>query len=583
MSAFFRSFFAALLALVVFSFITFVITIVGLIAISSSQKVETGKNGVLIVDLGRHYPEIEPVDPLARLTNDEGAFTPSLFHLTRMISHAKNDASIKGILLKCEENDNNFAASEALWNSLRDFRSGGKFIIASGNSIPQRAYFVATAADRIYVTPTGAVEWHGFAMTLPFVKGTLEKMEIEPQIFYAGKFKSATEPLRETEMTEANRLQNTELLNDIYSHFLQRIGEARKIDTASLRKYADSNQLQFASDALSRRMVDGIKYDDEVKDEIRERLKVEKKQKINFVELSKYAEAVDYMPVDGDKIALIYAEGTIIDGHGERGQIGGDSYRNMIRKARVDESVKAIVLRINSGGGSAMASELMWREVTLAKKVKPVIVSFGDVAASGGYYMACGADYIFAEPNTITGSIGVFGVLPNMKNFFNNKLGVTFDEVKTSPEADLFTITKPLSAAQRQYFQRMIDTIYRDFKLRVSEGRKRPMDYVDSVAQGRVWSGTRAMRLGLVDKVGGLNDAIAFAASKAGVKNWRLREYPDKPGFLEILKGRSESSKETTIRTELGDHAYQAFKTIRNLQRLSGKAQALMPFEVVIE
>lgn len=551
--------------------------------ISSKEKVETGSNAVLLLDLSTRFPEVEPSDVFEKLMGDESSVPPSLFHLTRMIRHAKDDKSVKGIFIKCESNANDFASSAEIRKALMEFRAEGKFIIASANSIPQRAYYIASIANKVYCAPTGGVEWQGFSVTLPFLKGTLEKMEIEPQIFYAGKFKSATEPLRETQMTEANRLQTRELLGDIYSHFLSVISISRKIDTQSLHRYADSNLVQFASAALAHNLVDGLKYDDEVKDEIRQRLKIDKDKNINFITPSKYGEAVDYLPSGSNKIAVIYAEGMIIDGKGEREQIGGETYRNLIRKARMDESIKAIVLRINSGGGSAMASETIWREVVLAKKAKPVIVSFGDVAASGGYYIACAADSIFAESNTITGSIGVFGVLPNMQKFFNNKLGVTFDEVKTSPDAGFLTITRPLTPTQKMFFQRSIDTIYNDFKSRVATGRNRSMAYVDSIAQGRVWSGARAVQLGLVDRVGSLNDAIQSAATKAGLKEYRLREYPDKPGFLEILKGRSGSSKETMIREELGEETYHALKTIRNLKSTIGTAQARMPFELVIE
>lgn len=581
MNSFFRSFFAALLALVVFSAIGFLFMIVVLAVLSSGQKVETGKNAVLIVDLSKHYFEVPPSQPFARLTGQQE--TPSLYHLNRMIRHAADDGSVKGIFLKCESNANNFAASEAIRDALLEFRKSGKFVLASANLIPQNAYYVATGADKIYCSPTGGVDWHGFSITMPFIKGTLERLEIEPQIFYAGKFKSATEPFRETEMTDANRLQNAELLNDVYSHFLYQVGEARNIDTASLRAFADSNALQFAPAALKLKMVDGLLYDDQVKDEMRKRLQVDKDDKINFVTLEKYHEAVDVMPSGKDRIAVIYAEGTIVDGKGDRESIGGDTYRNLIRKARMDESTKAIVLRINSGGGSASASEQMWREVVLAKKVKPVIVSFGDVAASGGYYMACGADSIFAAANTITGSIGVFGLLPNMKNFFNNKLGVTFDEVKTSPDAGYLTITRPLTPRQRMYFQQSIDTIYHDFKRKVADGRNRSMEYVDSVAQGRVWSGKRALALGLVDRLGSLDDAIAAAAAKAKVTDYRLREYPDRPGLLEMLQGETDSYKEIAVEKELGSEAYQALTTLRNLRQLIGTPQARMPFDLVIE
>jgi protease-4 len=582
MNNFFRSFFAALLALIVFSGMLLVIFIVMVAAISSQKKAGIEEKAVMVVNLSTHFPEIPPADIISEITDNRSA-QPSLSHLTRLIQHAKNDASVKGIYLKCDNNANDFASSEEIRNAIIDFRRAGKFVIGYGATISQKAYLVASAADKIYCAPAGGIEWHGFSMTMPFIKGTLEKMEIEPQIFNAVKFKSATEPLRETEMTDANRVQSITLLNDLYGNFLSTIGRSRRMDTATLHRYADSNALQFASDALKYKMVDGLRYDDEVKDEIRQLLKIDKDAGINFITPSKYAEAVDYMPSGDEKIAVIYAEGTILDGKGDRGEIGGDTYRNYIRKARMDNSTKAIVVRINSGGGSAMASEVMWREIILARKVKPVIVSFGDVAASGGYYMACGADSIFAEANTITGSIGVFGVLPNMEKFFNNKLGVTFDEVKTSPDAGFVTVTKPLTPLQKRYFQNSIDTIYQNFKMKVSSGRKKSMEYIDSIAQGRVWSGTRALEIGLVDRIGGLDDAIRSAAAKAGVKRYHLREYPGKEGLLEMIFGNQGESREAAIRDEIGEEGYKTYTAIRSLKKFLGKAQARLPFEMIIE
>jgi protease-4 len=583
MNNFFRTFFAALLALAVFALIMLIIVIGTISSIKSSKETVTGENAVLVIDLTQHFSEVEQSNPVSAISGDRSS-PPSLYAMIRLIRHAKNNTSVKGIYVKCGNNDNDFSSSLELRNAITDFKSSGKFVLAFADAIPQKAYYVATAADKVYCAPTGGIDWHGFAMTLPFIKGTLEKLEIEPQIFYAGKFKSATEPLREKQMTDANRLQSRELLHDIYSQFLSAIAASRKIDTATLHRYADSNAVQFANAALSKHMVDGLKYDDEVKDEIRRLLKIGKDATINFVSAGKYADAEDFQQSGNEKIAVIYAEGTIMDGKGERDRIGGETYRNHIRKARMDKSVKAIVLRINSGGGSASASEQMWREVELAKKVKPVIVSFGDVAASGGYYMACGANTIFAQPNTITGSIGVFGVIPNMEKFFNNKLGVTFDEVSTSPDAGMMTVTKPLSPSQRNYIQNAIDTIYSQFKTRVASGRNKSMQFVDSIAQGRVWSGTRAVELGLVDHLGGIEDAIAAAAKEAKITSYRLKEYPGKQTFFEMLFGDdSESKKETLIKNELGEEGYKTYSAIRNIKQFVGVAQAKMPFEIIIE
>ena len=584
MKNFFRMFLALLLALTVFTVIMLIVVIITVSTVASSKSALTGENAVLVVDLTQHFSEVEQSDPVSAITGGEKSSPPSLYNLVRLIRHAKNNNAVKGIFVKSGGNDNDFASSLEIRNALLNFKSSGKFVIAFAEDIPQKAYYVATAANKVYCAPTGGIDWHGFAMSLPFIKGTLEKLEIEPQIFYAGKFKSATEPLREKHMTDANRLQSRELLHDIYGEFLSEISASRKIDTATLHRYADSNEVQFPHAALNKHMVDGIKYDDQVKDEIRALLKIDKDAKINFVSASQYAEAEDFLQSGKEKIAVIYAEGTILDGKGERDRIGGETYRNYIRKARMDKTVKAIVLRINSGGGSASASEQMWREVELAKKVKPVIVSFGDVAASGGYYMACGADSIFAQVNTITGSIGVFGVIPNMEKFFNNKLGVTFDQVSTSPDAGMMTVTKPLSPSQRTYVQNAIDTIYSQFKMRVAEGRNKSMEYIDSIAQGRVWSGSRAVEIGLVDRIGGIDDAIASAAAKAKIKDYRLKEYPGKQTFFEmIFSDNTESKKETMIKNELGNEGYKTYSAVRNIKQLIGVIQTRMPFEIIIE
>lgn len=584
MKSFFKIFLASLLALLVFSIIAFFLLIGFASGFASKEKAETGSKAVLVIDLNKLYPEIGVKNPLLGFGGDEKYDVPSLYELIRLINEARSDSAVKGIYIKCGQNNNGFGASDEIRKALMEFKSSKKFIYAYADVITQRAYHVANVADRIYCNPKGGVDWQGFAFQLAFLKGTLDKLDIEPQIFYAGKFKSATEPFRETQMTEANRLQTTELLYDLYNHFLLTTAATRKIDTATLKRYADQSLIQFAADAFRYKLVDGLKYDDEVQDEIRQKLNIDRSDKINLVSIDKYADAVEFRPTGTDKIAVVYAAGDIVDGKGDNGQIGGDTYRSLIRKLRLDKTIKAIVIRINSGGGSAMASENIWREILLVRKEKPVVISFGDVAASGGYYMACNSDSIFAQPNTITGSIGVFSLLPNMQNFFNNKLGVTFDGVKTSENADALSVTKPLSPVQRQFIQNQVDTIYFDFKTRVSEGRKLSMDYVDSIAQGRVWSGTRALQLGLVDRIGGLNDAIASAAKLAKVKEYRLRQYPDPPSIFDLYFGDFEqNAKNTAIEEELGPNGLKTYSTLKRVKQLLGITQARIPFDFVIQ
>jgi len=562
---------------------SFFIFIGYLTGLATKTKERTGAKAVLVVDLGHVYPEISVQNPLTGF-GEEQYDVPALYDVVRMIKHAKGDSAVKGIYLKCGMNMNGFGSSEEIRNALVDFKSSGKFIYAYADVISQSAYHVANVSTKIYCSPQGGVDWRGMSMKLFFMKDMLDRLDIEPQIFYAGKFKSATEPFREQKMTEPNRIQSSALLNDLYGHFLSLTAETRKIDTATLHRYANENLIQFASDALRYGLVDGLKYDDEVKEEIKGLVKVDRIDAINFVPLGKYASAAEYKREGKDKVAVIYAQGDIIDGKGDQDMIGSETYRNLVRKARLDKTVKAIVFRINSGGGSAMASENIWRELSLAKKDKPVVISFGDVSASGGYYLSCNADSIFAQPNTITGSIGVFTLLPNMQDFFKNKLGVTFDGVKTSPDADVLSITKPLTESQRKYFQREVDSIYHTFKSRVADGRKKSIEYIDSIGQGRVWSGTRGLELGLVDRIGGLQDAVECAARMAKVTDYRLREYPDPKSILDLLFGSyGQNTKAKVIKEELGEEGMRTYQTIRRVKRLLGVSQARMPFDFTIE
>jgi signal peptide peptidase SppA, 67K type len=582
MKSFFKIFLASFLALLLFSMIGFFVFLGIVSALTSADKAETGQKAMLVIDLAKTYPEIGVENPLARLSNKDNGDIPSLYDVIRMIDYARRDSAVKGIYLKCSRNGNGFGASEELRDALAAFKAGGKFIYAYGDVINQGGYYVANVADKLYCNPKGGVDWRGYSAQLVFVKGLLEKLQIEPQIFYAGKFKSATEPFREKQMTDANRRQMSELLGDLYGHFLLQTAAARKIDTATLHQYANENRIQYAEDALQCKLVDGLKYEDEVKEEIKGRLGVENISKINFISLGKYAKAVEFKRTGSgrDRIAVIYAQGDIIDGKSSQDMIGSETYRDLVRKARFDKNVKAIVIRINSGGGSALASENIWRELSLARKDKPVVVSFGDVSASGAYYLSCNADSIFAQPTTITGSIGVFTLLPNMQKFFNNKLGITFDGVKTSPDADLFSAAKPLSESQKRYLQNSVDSTYQDFKERVAQGRKKDIAFIDSVGQGRVWSGARALQLGLVDRLGGLSDAIASAARLAKISEYRLKEYPEPYNLLQqLMGGYQEQARRSALKEELGEDGIKTWNIVKRTKQMMGVAQARIPFE----
>lgn len=582
MRSFFKTFFAALLALFIFCLLLFFI-IVGIVgSLTKKDQPDVAAKSILRLDLSKPFPEHLSSTPLAALGEDA---PPSLFDVVRLISQAKNDKNIAGIFIEADGNANGYASSNELRTAILDFKTSKKFVIAYGNTVSQNAYFVASAANKIYVNPTGSFDWLGFNVSLPFLKGTLDKLEIQPQIFYAGKFKSATEIFRTEKMTPENRLQTSEWLGDMYRYFLQQASVSRGVDTATLYSLAATAAIQTPQDAMAAKLIDAVKYDDEVKAEIKKNIGIGRDDKLNFISINTYSDAVNIRKAGTNKIAVIYAEGDIVDGEGSADNIGGERFRALIRKARLDDAVKAIVLRVNSGGGSALASDIIWREIQVARQEdkKPVIVSFGDVAASGGYYIACGADSIFANPNTITGSIGVFGIIPNMETFFKNKLGITFDGVNTAPYADAGSVYKPMGEKERSLVQHSIERIYAQFKQRVATGRKKDTAYIETIAQGRVWSGEDGLRIGLVDRLGNLQDAINSAAKMAKLSDYGLREYPESESWFNNLLNKKKVEPSAMIREELGEENYMLFMQMKKIKAMTGSAQARLPFEIIIK
>jgi protease IV len=580
MRSFLKIFFASFLALVVFVVCLFFFLAGYVSSFTSNPGEEVGSNAVLLLDLSENFGERQTADPLAGFS--EAVYnTPGVYDVVRMIRYAKTDSAIKGIYIKANSNGNGLGSSEEIRNALREFKRSGKFIYAYGDVISLRAYYTASVADQIYCNPKGGVEWKGLTSTMSFIKGGLDKLEIEPEIFYAGKFKSATEPLRAEKMSDANRLQLTVILGEIFNHMLEQTATSRVQDTAVFRRCVDEQLIRTAGDALQYKLVDGLKYNDQVLEEIAGRIKASSISNINFVPLGKYYEAVrtKFSGNGTDRIALIYAEGNIVSGKNSRKEIGQDSYRYLIRKARLDNDIKAIVLRINSGGGSALVSENLWRELSLARAVKPVVISFGDVAASGGYYLSCNADSIYSDPMTITGSIGVFSMFFNTQTFFKNKLGITFDGVHTSKQPDALSMYQPLTDIQKRFLQNDVDSIYRDFTSRVADGRHKRIEYVDSIGQGRIWSGEKALELGLVDRIGGLQDAVACAARMAKTTSYRLREYPEQENFFDLLiNSYKQSMKTKTIREDLGEDGVHWYQMMSEYQSQAGIPQTKLPF-----
>jgi protease-4 len=583
MKGFFKTFFAALLALIIFSVLGIMILVGFIAAASTSDKPVIGSNAVLVLDLSNVFKEQSIDNPFNAFINKKENDIPSLYDMIRMIHHAKTDSAVKGIYIMCANNPNGFGSSEELRKALVDFKTSKKFVVAYGETITQKGYYVGSAADKIYCHPIGGLEWSGFVSNLYFLKGLLDKLEIQPQIFYAGKFKSATEPLREYQMTDANRLQTSVWLGDLYTHFLAAVATTRHLDTAKIRALAEAGSIQTAHDAYTNGLVDGLFYDDELRAYLNKQLKATTNASINFVHFGEYAKSVDFKQEGSGKMAIIYAEGDIVSGEGDNEQIGSDHFRTMIRKARLDKDIKAIVLRVNSPGGSSLASEVIWREIALARQEKPVVVSMGDVAASGGYYISCNADSVFANENTITGSIGVFSIVPNLASFFKNKLYISFDRVKTAPFADMGSSDRPLTETEKKFFQAGTDSIYLTFKTRVSKGRKKELDAVDSIAQGRVWTGARAIGAGLVDRIGTLQDAVNCAAKMSKLTDYTLKEYPEKKNILDqLMSTYKKSIKKDLIEEELGKEPLLLLKQMKQMKEMVGIPQTRLPFMVAI-
>ena len=578
MKSFFKTFFAALLALFIFSLLGFFILIGIAAAFSTDEKVAVAQNSVLVIDASETFLEQSKNDPFSELMNKKNGKQPSLSELIGLLKYAKKDSSIKGIYIKCAENPNGYAATEEIRKALIDFKKSNKFIVAYAETISQKGYMMANVADQIYTHPQGGMEWAGFNYETIFFKGLIDKLEIEPQIFNAGKFKSATEPFRYAQMSDANKLQTGIWLNSIYNNFIQGAAEMRHLNVDSIKAFANEGKVQNAKDALKYKLVDGLIYDDQLKKIISKKLQVADETKISFVSINNYAESVALRGTGSGKIAVIYADGDVVMGKGQNEAIASDDYRVLIQKIRNDKSIDAVVLRVNSPGGSALASDIIWREIDLLKKEKPVVVSMGDLAASGGYYIACGADSIFADANTITGSIGVFSVIPNAEKFLKNKVGITFDRVKTGQYADAPSATRALTITEQRFLQAGVDSVYHTFKSRVAAGRQKSVDYIDSIAQGRVWTGADAIKVGLVDKIGTLNDALASAAKMAKLKGYSIKAYPESRSFIEeFFEGYKNEIKTKLIQQELGLEQWQVLQQIKSMKQLMGRPQARLP------
>lgn len=557
---------------------------------SQQKKVWIKPNSVLELKFESPVPEKTNNLPLDPFDFDQKSVI-GLTDMVRAIRQAKEDADIKGIYLNAMYLTAGKATSAVLRDALVDFKTSGKFVVAYANLYTQNAYYVATAADSILLNPIGAVDFRGLSSTILFFKGMLDKMDVQMRIFYAGKFKSATEPFRLDKMSDENRMQMREYITALYDQMIRDISAGRNIPEAELRRLADAFEGRSAETALQSRLIDRVAYEDEVIDLLKNKIGLDKADKLNKVSIEDYYDSrvkkLDYSAKD--KIAVVYAEGSINDGNqGEPGEIYDGKYVKMLREIRRDDNVKAVVLRVNSPGGSVLASENILREIQLCKKAgKFVVVSMGDYAASGGYYIACQADSIFAEPATLTGSIGVFGIVPILQKTLKENLGITADTVRTGRYSAFGTPLYDFSPEESAMIQSRVEWIYQGFLKKVAEGRRKTPEQIDAIAQGRVWTGVKAKEIGLVDDLGGLDRAMSAAAKLAGVEKYRTVEYPRTKTGLEQLLDKFDRDKEEDdairahlIKSELGD-MYPVYKTIQDFRKNQG-IQARLPFEIMV-
>ena len=585
------AFIGTLIALVINFFIK-----VGVVSsmVSSLSKTETESsktvrpNSVLYMKLDYEIADRTTDNPFNGINFNtmETIDMSGLNDILRNIEQAKSDPNIKGIYMELSNIPTSTATLQEIRDKLIEFKESGKFIVTYGELYSQSAYYMASVADKVFLNPEGTLDLHGMASQVMFYKHLLDKLDIEMQIVRGpnNRFKSAVEPYFLDKMSEANREQMDKLLGSVWGQILQGISQSRNISVEQLNQIADNLETIFdAEKALEYGLVDNLYYKDQVLDELKGLTGSNKS--INAVSNANYAKSYKDKSASKNEVAVIYASGQIFDGKGNEDEnIYSDNLSKIIRKARENDNVKAVVLRVNSPGGSAVASAIIGRELDLTKQVKPVIVSMGNYAASGGYWISAKGDYIFADATTLTGSIGVFGTFPNAKGFLNDKIGLTFDVAKTNENADFGNITQPLTEFQYAKLQENVVKTYDQFTKRVAEGRGLTQAYVDSIGQGRVWSGADAIGLGLVDQLGDMEDAIAYAAEKANLGNdYKVTEMPKKKDFFtRIMESMNENDKlDAAMKMKIGAY-YDYLQGLDNLQKNTG-IQARMPFDMIIE
>ncbi len=577
---------ATLVGLFIFCMIFFFgIILIGVIASGGSDKVSVASNSVIVLDLSevnRDYGgKAKYIDFDYYEVNNDG-----LSDVIAAIEYAKTDKSIKGISII--NSSSNLGAAQTNWlrSALADFKTSKKFVYAYGDEITQGEYYLNSIADSIYINPVGALDFKGLSAELMFFKDLQEKSGIKMEVIRHGKYKSAVEPFLQNEMSDANREQVTTLLQTSWDVILAEVSKSRNISKEKLNAIADGLLARTPEMAKAEHLVDVVAYEDVYHNQIKKMLDVDSKKDYKTISILDYAKnvATTTKASSSNKIAVIYAQGQIMGGEGDVSYIGEGSMRRAIKSAREDDKVKAIVLRVDSPGGSALTSDLIWREIELTKGLKPVIVSMGNVAASGGYYISCNADMIFAEPNTITGSIGVFGVLPNFTEL-SKRIGIHTQQIQTNKNAADYSPFVPLDDKMRAVTQSDVERIYSIFVNRVAEGRNMTFEQVDNIGQGRVWTGADALGIGLVDKLGNLDDAVAQAAKMAEVENYSTRSYPEyEKSFKDLFASLMPPfiSSKAILEKEIGAENYQLLQDIKNSANQTG-VQLLLPFQLRVK
>ncbi|HAG15079.1 MAG TPA: signal peptide peptidase SppA [Bacteroidales bacterium] len=587
MAQFFKFTLATILGIFIAGILSIFI-ILGIIGslMSSAEDTEVVIPSHSILNLKLDFPinDRSLNDPLSQLDFTDFSIqqNPGLDEIIRSIQKAKEDPNIDGIYLSTSSIMAGMSSTQEIRKALENFKESGKFVVAYATGFDQKTYYLASVAKPLFLHPEGLILFTGLNGQVTFFTGALKKLGVDMQIIRHGQFKSAVEPFMLEKMSDASKKQTSALIESVWAELLKGIADERKISIGELNIYADELRLNDAKSALELGFVDGLKYADEVKDHLLSYNKTEKQDDPNLISVGKYIRTSFYKELSSsrDKIAVIYASGEIMPGKGNDTQIGEENIVKALRSARENSHVKAIVLRINSPGGSALISDLIWREAELTKSEKPLIASMSDVAASGGYYIACNAHKIFAEPTTITGSIGVFGMIPNIQELMNDKLGITFDAVMTNKNADFLDITKPMSPFQQAVIQKNIENTYSSFVGKVAAGRKMKIEDVDAIGQGRVWTGEQALKIGLVDQLGGLEEAIVAAAELAKLKEYKILSLPvQKDPIMQLLDDLSGESS-VWLSKELGEYAkyLKLFNTIQKRDMI----QARMPFDLEI-